>query len=102
MIMIFFMKDHLPKKTFQKFAFDPNNISKDSLMLLGFSAFGSTSLTNFRSKGGKIKDIQKLKSIFGIDTNLVNQLEPFLSFEHAKTAFKEEFKQENKFNRFCR
>jgi len=88
-----------PKKTFQQFAFDPNDISKDSLMMLGFSAFGSTSVVNFISKGGKIKDIQKFKTIFGIDTNLVNELESYISYDVAKTAIKEEFKQENKFKK---
>ena len=95
--------DRTPKsainKTFQKFAFDPNTLSKDSLMLLGFSSFGSTSLVNFRSKGGKIRDTQKFKSIFGIDSNLVNELEQFMSFEAGKTVYKENFKQENKFKK---
>lgn len=95
--------DRKPKsainKTFQKFAFDPNTLSKDSLMLLGFSSFGSTSLVNFRSKGGKIRDTQKFKSIFGIDSNLVNELEQFMSFEAGKTVYKENFKQENKFKK---
>jgi competence protein ComEA len=95
--------DRTPKsatnKTFQKFAFDPNTLSKDSLMLLGFSSFGSTSLVNFRSKGGKIRDTQKFKTIFGIDTNLVNELEQFISFEAGKTVYKENFKQENKFKK---
>jgi competence protein ComEA len=87
------------KKPRQKFAFDPNVISKDSLMLLGFSAFGSKSLVNFRSKGGKIKDMEKFKTIFGIDTNLVNELETFISYEQGKTNFQPYSKSENTFKK---
>ncbi len=71
-------KDKLVK---QRFKFDPNTLSYDSILLLGFSKFGAKSLSNFVSKGGKIKDIEKLKTIFGLDTNLINQLETLISFE---------------------
>lgn len=74
------------KKDYLKFNFDPNNISYDSLLLLGFSKFGAKSLTNYIGKGGKIKDAAKFKTIFGIDTNLVNQLSPYISYPLPKSA----------------
>lgn len=87
------------KKPKQKFAFDPNVISKDSLMLLGFSAFGSKALVNFRGKGGKIKDAEKFKTIFGIDTNLVNELESFISYDKGKTIYPPFPKSESTFKK---
>lgn len=73
-------------KVYQKFPFDPNRISYDSLLLLGFSKYGAKSLTNFIAKGGKIKDVEKFKSIYGIDTNLVNELLPLISYPEPKVV----------------
>lgn len=58
----------------ERFAFDPNTISYDSLLLLGFGKHGAKNLKNYISKGGKIKDERKFKSIYGIDTSLINDL----------------------------
>ena len=82
----------------QRFPFDPNNISYDSLLSLGFSKFASRNMTNYVMKGGKIKDEKKFKSIYGIDTNLVNDLGPLISYPNIpitnKTALKTEQKVE--------
>lgn len=69
----------------QRFPFDPNTISYDSILLLGFSKFAAKNLVNFRSKGGKIKDLQKLKSIYGMDTTLINSLTDVISFKTVQT-----------------
>ncbi|MBK7805771.1 MAG: helix-hairpin-helix domain-containing protein [Saprospiraceae bacterium] len=68
----------------QRFEFDPNTISADSLLLLGFSKFGVKNLVNFRNKGGKIKDIQKFKTIYGIDTTLVNSLGDLITYQSVQ------------------
>lgn len=68
----------------QRFEFDPNTISADSMFLLGFSKFGVKNLVNFRNKGGKIKDIQKLKTIYGIDTMLVNSLADLINYQSVQ------------------
>jgi DNA uptake protein ComE-like DNA-binding protein len=73
------------KKAAQKFRFDPNTISTDSLVLLGFSKFGAKSLTNFIAKGGKIYDETKFKSIYRIDTILVKELQGFISYPVKNT-----------------
>lgn len=67
---------------FQKetFLFDPNTVSKDSLLRLGFSPFAAGNLVNYRNKGGKIRNIEKLKSIYGVDTVLVESLRPYIQF----------------------
>ncbi len=68
----------------QRFGFDPNMISYDSMLLLGFSKFGVKNLVNFRNKGGKIKDIQKLKTIYGMDTTLVNSLADLITYQSVQ------------------
>ena len=68
----------------QRFEFDPNTISADSLLLLGFSKFGVKNLVNFRNKGGKIKDLQKFKTIYGIDTTLVNSLGDLITYRSVQ------------------
>jgi len=85
------------KKSFpkEKFAFDPNTLSEDSLLRLGFSSFSVRNLINFRSKGGKIKDLEKLKSIYGIDTNLVNELKNLAHFESVKPPSYPSFKKDS-------
>ncbi|GHT68647.1 competence protein ComEA [Bacteroidia bacterium] len=39
----------------QKFYFDPNVISRDSLLLLGFSPKQATAIINYRQRGGKFR-----------------------------------------------
>ncbi len=79
----------------EKFAFDPNTLAEDSLLRLGFSSFSVRNLINFRSKGGKIKDLEKLKSIYGIDTNLVNELKDLARFESVKPPSYPVFKKDS-------
>jgi len=62
-----------------RFAFDPNKISADSLMQLGFKKYVATRIVNFRSKGGKFFVKADLKKIYGIDTALVINLYSFIS-----------------------
>ncbi|MBL0026066.1 MAG: helix-hairpin-helix domain-containing protein [Saprospiraceae bacterium] len=64
----------------QKFSFDPNVIGIDSLYLLGFNKYGAKSLINYRTKGGTIYNSEKFKSIFGIDTIIVNELEGLIKY----------------------
>ena len=63
------------------FQFNPNTISEDSLALLGFSKLSVRNISSYRSKGGQINSIVKLKKIYGIDTNRVNELQPYLVFQ---------------------
>ncbi len=63
-----------------KFAFDPNVLSADSMMMLGFSKFASNNIVNYRSKGGKIYNADKFKQIFGVDSMLVNELQGLIRY----------------------
>ena len=72
----------------QRFPFDPNTVSFDSILLLGFSKFAAKNLVNFRSKGGKIKDLQKLPNyIKKYGRKMV------LHYLHIQKAKKKKFKK---------
>jgi DNA uptake protein ComE-like DNA-binding protein len=79
-----------PKLSRKVFSFDPNKLGSDSLTLLGFNKFAIKNLINYRSKGGKFTNLSKLKSIYGIDTNLVNELEPYIFFPDVPNQFKKD------------
>ncbi len=61
----YYTKKHTAAKAIQRFAFDPNTISADSLTLLGFPAYVGKNLTNYRLKGGEIRKAEDFKKIYG-------------------------------------
>jgi DNA uptake protein ComE-like DNA-binding protein len=69
--------------TEEPFVFDPNNATENELMQLGFSKNNIATLKNYLSKGGKIKSIEGLKKIYGLDTSLVNKLSSFIQIENS-------------------
>ncbi len=71
----------------EKFKFDPNVIPEDSLMRLGFKKYVIKNLISYRSKGGKIRNIEKMKSIYGMDQELLNELESYIDFSSVNKTF---------------
>lgn len=81
------------------FDFDPNKISKDSLVLLGFKSYLADRWVKFRSKGKKYRDIDDVLSIYGIDTSLVFKINEHFLFPEKQLFHKEkkkEWTEENK------
>lgn len=66
----------------QLFVFNPNTISIDEAMQLGFSKKTATTLVNFRNKGGKFKTAEDLKKLYGLSTHLYNKLEPYILIQN--------------------
>ncbi|MBS2100139.1 helix-hairpin-helix domain-containing protein [Carboxylicivirga linearis] len=77
-------------KSIEYFSFNPNLVSKEELILLGFSDYASNNLIKYRKAGGKIKDFEKLSHIYGMDSAHLNEIKPYLVF---KTNEKEVAKQ---------
>ncbi|MEQ8470629.1 MAG: helix-hairpin-helix domain-containing protein [Marinoscillum sp.] len=63
-----------PKVAPKSFSFDPNQVSKEDLIALGFSGRTAHSLINYRSSGGKFTIKRDLKKIYGISTDRVDEL----------------------------
>ncbi|MFY7732188.1 MAG: ComEA family DNA-binding protein [Bacteroidia bacterium] len=81
------------------FVFDPNTATDNELKQLGFSDKNIATLKNYLSKGGKIKSIEGLKKIYGIDTSLVNKLSSYIQIENSfqsKKSFADSAKVEKK------
>ena len=70
------------------FQFDPNTVSKDSLIQLGFSVKTAQNIDKYRSKGGRFTAKEDLKKIYGINVDHLRSLEPFIYFrKEAKQKF---------------
>lgn len=74
------------------FKFNPNTATNDELKQLGFTDKNIAILKNYLNKGGKIKSIDGLKKIYGINPQLINKLTPFIQLEidnnsNSKNAF---------------
>ena len=66
-----------PRKV-SSFRFNPNIVSKDSLLMLGFSNYAANSLMKYRSKGGVIRSIDQMSKINGLDQATLERLTPLV------------------------
>ncbi|MDA3910692.1 MAG: helix-hairpin-helix domain-containing protein [Bacteroidales bacterium] len=80
-----FDDDQSENQQFEHFAFNPNVISKDSLILLGFPEFIADRWVNFRSAGAGFATVNDIRQIYGIDTLLVNELRDYMIFPKNET-----------------
>jgi len=60
------------------FVFDPNTMSEEEALMLGFKAQTIKTLIKYRAKGGKFYKPEDLKKVYGVSTYLYNQLEPYI------------------------
>lgn len=90
------------KGEIQLFHFNPNLISRDSLLLLGLSNKQSFNIVNYRVKVGRFKSEKDFRRIYSIEDSQANILAPFLVFESEKLYTKSkvisEKKQDSLFN----
>ena len=75
----------------QLFLFDPNTISVDSLVLLGFSKRIAERLINYRSKGGKFYYKNDVSKIYGITDLLMKNIYPFINLPDSAIISVEKF-----------
>ena len=75
----------------QLFLFDPNTISVDSLVLLGFSKRIAERLINYRSKGGKFYYKNDVMKIYGITDLLMKNIYPFINLPDSGIISVEKF-----------
>ncbi len=89
-----------PKKKTEYFNFDPNAISKDSLLLLGIYSNIAERMVKYRSAGGKFSKPEDLLKIYGFNEKLYAKLGPFVVIHSIKLNEKsiKESNSEAKFN----
>jgi competence protein ComEA len=74
-----------PYKTREIFAFDPNTITHDSIMRLGFSPSVAKAWVNGREKGFIFRKVDDLMNIFGMDQVLLQQIASNITFNTTLT-----------------
>ncbi len=82
------------KREFKKFQFDPNKISKEQIVSLGFSERVANNWTKFLSAKGRFKEKSDLLNIYGINKTRVKELESYIKIElREPPVLNEEFKK---------
>ena len=76
------------KRDFQLFNFNPNLISRDSLLLLGLSSKQSFNIVNYRKKVGQFKSEEDFRKIYSIEDSLATVLAPYLTFSNNRSKQK--------------
>ena len=60
------------------FKFDPNLVSQEELLALGFSKGLTKRLLNYREKGGRFKVKSDVKKLYGMDSTFYEALAPYI------------------------
>ncbi|MEN8826771.1 MAG: helix-hairpin-helix domain-containing protein [Flavobacteriales bacterium] len=80
----------------KRFLFDPNTISKDSLMLLGFSSKQAWNLINFRTKVKAFTSKKELKKLYAMTDSLFESVAPLIQLDNSnKSEPKSDIKQKD-------
>ena len=72
----------------ERFRFDPNTISADSLQLLGFSAKQARSILKYRAKGGKFRYREDFSRLYVVDSAVYVALEGYIALPHRSSGTK--------------
>lgn len=78
------------------FAFDPNTVTKENLLRLGIPERVAQTLVNFRNKGGRFKEKEDLKKVYGLKKIDYDRLEPWINITSSKRVPKEIVRTETK------
>lgn len=74
-------KDSLTNEPNKLFAFDPNTVTVEDAVKLGFSKKTAQTLEKYRSKGGKFKSKEDLKKLYGVSEKLYAKIESYILIE---------------------
>jgi competence protein ComEA len=74
-------KDSVTNELDKLFTFDPNTVSFEDAVKLGFSKKTAQTLEKYRSKGGKFKSKEDLKKLFGVSEKLYAKIESYILIE---------------------
>nr|WP_319398666.1 helix-hairpin-helix domain-containing protein [uncultured Carboxylicivirga sp.] len=62
------------------FTFNPNSVSEDELLSLGFSKYAAGNLLKYRNAGGVIRSFEKLSQVYGMDSNHLQKIKPYIVY----------------------
>jgi DNA uptake protein ComE-like DNA-binding protein len=67
-----------------KFRFDPNLVSLEEMIKLGFPVYAARNLIKYRGKGGVFHKVEDLKRIYGVDSELYTNIQPYIIIHEEK------------------
>ncbi len=70
------------------FVFNPNEVTKEEMILLGLNSYQIKSLIGYRTKVDEITCLDDLKKVYGVDSFFIEKYSKYLKFD--KTVFKAE------------
>ncbi|HEY0742634.1 MAG TPA: helix-hairpin-helix domain-containing protein [Chryseosolibacter sp.] len=68
----------------QLFAFNPNAVSEEDMVKLGFPEFLAKRVVSYRQKGGKFNTPGDLQKIYGMDSTLFNSLKNYVAIPQLR------------------
>lgn len=74
----------------ERFVFNPNTITQEEALKLGFSKKTSSTLINFRNKGGKFYKPEDLKKLYGFPSSLFEELESYVLIPNERKEFRKD------------
>ena len=75
------------------FLFDPNEVSKDSLQLLGIPEHVAQRLINYRNSGGRFKIKKDVQKVYGVTEELIESLYAFINLPDSLPEEKNNIKE---------
>lgn len=72
--------------TLQLFDFDPNTVTKEELLKLGFTEKQAGNLSRYRENGGHFREPDDLRKLYGMRTMQYKILKPYIAIAGAATA----------------
>lgn len=73
------MREKLPARKVESFAFNPNTVSVEDLCRLGFSPKQAQSIDNYRKKGGKFRRKEDFAKSYVVADSVYKRLEAYIS-----------------------
>jgi DNA uptake protein ComE-like DNA-binding protein len=70
------------------FYFDPNKLKEEEWLSMGMDAKIARNILRYRDKGGKFRDPEGFRKIYGMNDDIFSILEPFIRFETTETKSK--------------
>lgn len=81
------------RKAHKLYAFNPNELSMEEALELGFGHYAATSLMNYLAKGGIIRHKEDLMKLYGMDEKKFNQLKPFILLDEKEEYYAKKWEE---------
>jgi|GEM_PF-6319721 len=81
------------KKKNKLYEFNPNELSMEEALELGFGHYAATSLMNYLAKGGIIRHKEDLMKLYGMDEKKFIKLKPFIILDEKEEYYAKKWEE---------